>query len=71
MTPLQAAARLARKLPCTEHRCADEPESAGAVPCPVAILGREFPSINQAKVQLGLSTTRIYDWLRSGRARYL
>lgn len=40
------------------------------MPHPVVIDEVNYPSINRAKICLGLSTTRIYEWLRSGRARY-
>ena len=70
MTPLQAAARLARKLPVREHRIRDDAEFS-SVPTPIIIEGVRYESLNPAKVRLGISTTSIYNWLRSGRARYV
>lgn len=38
---------------------------------PIEIAGQRFPSILAAKTSLNLSSTILYEWLRSGKARYV
>ncbi len=68
MSPLQAAARLRRRLPVREHRIGDEDEKRSGHP--VIVDGTRYKSVNQARLKLGVSVVKVYEWLDSGRARF-